>query len=77
MDNSREQEHCAGCAKQNSGKTACEICSGGFTKSSLASILCSSGEGCDTGVVFGLLAMATGCSEALANVWHVWIFLLG
>lgn len=35
-----EKEHCAGCAKQNSGKTACEICSGGFTKSSGKCVAC-------------------------------------
>lgn len=34
------KEHCAGCAKQNSGKTACEICSGGFTKSSGKCVAC-------------------------------------
>ncbi|CAE7038706.1 unnamed protein product, partial [Symbiodinium sp. KB8] len=35
-----DKEHCAGCAKQNSGKTACAICSGGFTKSSGKCVAC-------------------------------------
>ena len=28
------QDFCGGCSKMNGGKTACEVCSGGFTKTS-------------------------------------------